>query len=249
VSCGTPDRLPRRSSFPYGILTLCDGAFQHLRVGLAACHGLVHYPARVLPPVRFGLFPVRSPLLRESRLISFRQATEMFQFACRPPPSLCIQEGVSRHHSGGVAPFGISRIVARMQLPLNVSPVSASFIGMTRPGIHRERCPAWHLPGRHHVVRASGSRVMVLFRTASSALGKIEVIISIFLQLFRYTFLCAPILCHTLADLSTAFRPILAGKIRNLENFIFPKNRKIREAPARRIIPPTPAHPANACIR
>jgi hypothetical protein len=35
----------------------------------------------------FGLIPVRSPLLRESRLISSRQATEMFQFA-RFPPSL-----------------------------------------------------------------------------------------------------------------------------------------------------------------
>ena len=30
---------------------------------------------------RFGLFPVRSPLLRESRLLSFPGATEMFQFA------------------------------------------------------------------------------------------------------------------------------------------------------------------------
>ena len=29
---------------------------------------------------RFGLFPVRSPLLRESRLISFPRGTEMFQF-------------------------------------------------------------------------------------------------------------------------------------------------------------------------
>ena len=36
---------------------------------------------------RFGLVPVRSPLLRESRLISFRRATEMFQFT-RCPPSL-----------------------------------------------------------------------------------------------------------------------------------------------------------------
>ena len=35
----------------------------------------------------FGLLPVRSPLLRESRLISVRRATEMFQFT-RCPPSL-----------------------------------------------------------------------------------------------------------------------------------------------------------------
>ena len=28
----------------------------------------------------FGLFPVRSPLLRESLLLSFPESTEMFQF-------------------------------------------------------------------------------------------------------------------------------------------------------------------------
>ena len=33
----------------------------------------------------FGLFPLRSPLLRESHLISFRRATEMFQFTRCPP--------------------------------------------------------------------------------------------------------------------------------------------------------------------
>jgi hypothetical protein len=39
-------------------------------------------------PLWFGLFPVRSPLLRESRLISFRRATEMFQFTHGPPSLL-----------------------------------------------------------------------------------------------------------------------------------------------------------------
>ena len=87
-------------------------------------------------PAWFGLLPFRSPLLWESRLISSRRATEMFQFAHCPPPGLCIQPGVSRHHSGRVAPFGISGLVARMQLPLNVSPVSASFLGLQRLGIH-----------------------------------------------------------------------------------------------------------------
>ena len=33
-----------------------------------------------LTPTWFGLFPVRSPLLGESRLISFPPATEMFHF-------------------------------------------------------------------------------------------------------------------------------------------------------------------------
>ncbi len=84
----------------------------------------------------FGLFPSRSPLLRESRLISLRRATEMFQFAHCPPCRLYIHLPVSRHHSGRVAPFGSSGLSARMQLPLNVSPVSASFFGLQRLGIH-----------------------------------------------------------------------------------------------------------------
>ena len=39
-----------------------------------------YYPARALPHGRFGLFPVRSPLLGESRLFSLPQGTKMFQF-------------------------------------------------------------------------------------------------------------------------------------------------------------------------
>ncbi len=89
-----------------------------------------------LPKQRwFGLFPFRSPLLRESRLISSPQATEMFQFACLPPRCLCVQHRVSRHHSGGVAPFGFLGFLACVQLPPNVSPVSASFFGFMHPGI------------------------------------------------------------------------------------------------------------------
>ncbi len=49
---------------------------------------LVSLVGPTTPPVpknrRFGLFPPRSPLLRESRLISSRPATEMFQFAGCP---------------------------------------------------------------------------------------------------------------------------------------------------------------------
>src|SRR2546421_2680271 len=90
----------------------------------------------------FGLLPVRSPLLGESRLIFSRQATEMFQFAHLPPACLCVQQAVSRHHSGGVAPLGISGLIACMQLPRNVSPVSASFFGLQRQGIHPVLCVA-----------------------------------------------------------------------------------------------------------
>ena len=69
-------------------------------------------------------------------LISLRRATEMFQFTRCPPSCLCVQQAVSRHYSGGVAPFGISGLIACMQLPRNVSPVSASFFGFQRLGIH-----------------------------------------------------------------------------------------------------------------
>jgi hypothetical protein len=88
-------------------------------------------------PHWFGLSPVRSPLLRASRLISLRRATEMFQFAHCPPLCLWVQHRVSGHHARRVAPFGLSGLIARMQLPLNVSPVSASFIGLSPRGIHR----------------------------------------------------------------------------------------------------------------
>jgi hypothetical protein len=134
---GTQASGQRDSALLYGTLTRYGGAFQRLRVGrLVLC---VSDPTTPLLPQkqRFGLVPPRSPLLRESRLISSRRATEMFQFARCPPLGLYIQPRVARHHSGGVAPFGISGLIARMQLPLNVSPVSASFIGLQRLGIHR----------------------------------------------------------------------------------------------------------------
>ena len=52
--------------YPYGAITLSGPAFQPLPVQYDLATGLVR---------------VRSPLLAESRLISFPPATEMFQFA------------------------------------------------------------------------------------------------------------------------------------------------------------------------
>ena len=47
----------------------------------------------VAGPLMVGLVRVRSPLLTESRLISFPPVTEMFHFTGFAIPSLCIQEG------------------------------------------------------------------------------------------------------------------------------------------------------------
>ena len=43
---------------------------------------------------KFGLIPFRSPLLRESRFLSFPLGTKMFQFPSLPLRALCIQAGV-----------------------------------------------------------------------------------------------------------------------------------------------------------
>jgi hypothetical protein len=47
----------------------------------------------------FGLFPFRSPLLRESRLLSLPVGTEMFHFPTLPPPALCVQAGATGHYA------------------------------------------------------------------------------------------------------------------------------------------------------
>jgi len=54
---------------------------------------------------RFGPPPVRSPLLRGSRLISLPPGTEMFQFPGCPPARLCIRRPVRRLAAGAGCPI------------------------------------------------------------------------------------------------------------------------------------------------
>ncbi len=78
----------------YGTLTPSGGAFQRLPVQLAALLAGPTTPSCLPKETRwFGLFPPRSPLLRESRLISSRRATEMFQFAHCPSSCLSSSAG------------------------------------------------------------------------------------------------------------------------------------------------------------
>jgi hypothetical protein len=143
VSRGTQDPGPVKQPSATGL----SPSLVARSSALAWSFALVASPTTPVVPKYhwFGLLPVRSPLLRESRLISFRQATEMFQFTCCPPQCLCVQHWVSRHHSGWVAPFGYLGFMAWMQLPPNVSPVSASFFGFLHPGIHLVLCVACSL--------------------------------------------------------------------------------------------------------
>jgi hypothetical protein len=66
---------------------------------------------------RFGLFPFRSPLLGESRLISFMRVTKMFQFTHLPSRTLCIQMRMTGHDPCRVASFGNPGISGCSLLP------------------------------------------------------------------------------------------------------------------------------------
>ncbi len=98
---------------------------------------------QAFPPDRFGLFPFRSPLLRESQLLSFPRVTEMFQFTRFPPPALCVQAGVTPHDGCRVSPFGYPRIEAWSAAPRGFSQPPTSFFGFRRQGIHRWLFVAW----------------------------------------------------------------------------------------------------------
>ena len=80
------------------------------------------------------LFRFRSPLLSESRLISFPPLTEMFQFSGFASSSLCIQLGMTL--SGRVSPFGHPRINACLRAPRGFSHATTSFFACDRQGIH-----------------------------------------------------------------------------------------------------------------
>ena len=62
------DFHPLRSDFPDGSARICHAT------------AWSYYPAHASPHMRFGLFPVRSPLLGESLLFSLPGGTKMFQF-------------------------------------------------------------------------------------------------------------------------------------------------------------------------
>ena len=94
--------------FVYGALTRCGVPFQNTSTTHQLCNSveaLVRLPSnpttpdwqrhQALTPIRFGLFPFRSPLLRESLLLSIPRGTEMFQFPRFPLPALCVQTGVT----------------------------------------------------------------------------------------------------------------------------------------------------------
>ena len=76
---GTQDSANLLTSYDYATVTLCGVDFQQLLLRFMHKY---RSPTTPIAPKRdrFGLLPVRSPLLRESRLFSFPVTTKMFQF-------------------------------------------------------------------------------------------------------------------------------------------------------------------------
>jgi hypothetical protein len=83
------------------------------RFGLASCSHVAVPQPQSCKHDWFGLAPVRSPLLRGSRLLSLPPGTEMFQFPGLASPLREMTDLAVRR----VAPFGNPGITACLQLP------------------------------------------------------------------------------------------------------------------------------------
>jgi hypothetical protein len=135
--------------FAYGAITLCSQPFQAARLP----HTFVTPRPRcgTVPPLlqprielgpqaitldRFGLIPFRSPLLRESRFLSFPPVTEMCQFTGLASPALCVQAGIRAHYHAWVPPFGNPRVKGCSAPHRGLSQPSTSFFASWRQGIH-----------------------------------------------------------------------------------------------------------------
>ena len=79
------------------------------------------------------LFRFRSPLLSESRLMSFPRATEMFQFTRFASHNYVF---IMRYPKGWVSPFGNLRIKANLPAPRSLSQAITSFVAYHCQGIH-----------------------------------------------------------------------------------------------------------------
>jgi hypothetical protein len=99
--------------------------------GTSAWWAVLQPPGDVSPG--FGPFPVRSPLLRESLLLSLPPGTEMFQFPGFAPAAYGFSGG-SLGHPG---------ISARLTAPPGLSQSAAPVLASWRPDIPHTPCVAW----------------------------------------------------------------------------------------------------------
>ena len=94
------------------------------------------YNAGELTYARFRLFPVRSPLLGESRLISFPEGTEMFHFPSFALSRLCIHLECAAVLPTAGCPIRESPDRRLLAAPRSFSQLATSFIACQCQGIH-----------------------------------------------------------------------------------------------------------------
>ena len=165
---GGPPRFPQGSSSPTVLRFLSNEAHTHVVYGTFTPSGrpsqkAFHYAAGFSTsriPVQgpqtdpttpttqrctavtcdeFGLLPVRSPLLGESRLISFPPGTEMVQFPGFPFRTLWIQARMT-----GIQPAGLPHSAIRGSRDVCSSPrLIAAYHGLLRTAAPRH--PPWTL--------------------------------------------------------------------------------------------------------
>ena len=111
--------------FGYGAVILCGATFQTLPLETRQHDRGPTTPApRQSHARRFGLVPVRSPLLGESLLFSSPGGTKMFQFP--PFASHGQYAGDDRPSGGRVVPFGNPRVKGHLHL-------TAAYRSLSRP--------------------------------------------------------------------------------------------------------------------
>ena len=92
---------------------------------------------------RFGLFPVRSPLLRESRLFSVPRGTEMVHFPPFAPRRLFDSAAGDPDYPGPGCPIRTSSGQCLLAAHRGLSQLTTSFIAFLRQGIHRTPFLTW----------------------------------------------------------------------------------------------------------
>ena len=115
VSRLTWDPARPREDFGYGALTRCGRLFQAVPLSSRRATPRSRNPRR--QAAWFGLVRVRSPLLAQSRLMSFPAGTEMFHFPACGGGGLCVRPPATGYKTRRVAPFGNPRIEVCLPLP------------------------------------------------------------------------------------------------------------------------------------
>ena len=160
-------RVPRysgyhyaRACFGYGAVILCGATFQTLPLAIAVQERGPTTPRGPEDLARFGLFPVRSPLLGESLLFSLPGGTKMFQFPpfasaavrCGWPPFR--RPGCPIRRPAGQRSFAPHR---------GLSQLIASFIASMSQGIRHAPFPTFLATGLHTSKGGSRSSYFQLY--------------------------------------------------------------------------------------